>query len=65
MSKYNDLTVATTKMREGAEEVKDLDLFMAAVTITCERWFTEKGYPKHMQTKVMQEITEGFRVAEK
>ena len=65
MSKYTELQKGTTKMREGAEEVKDLDLFMAAVTITCERWFTEKGYPKHMQTKVMQEITEGFRVAEK
>lgn len=64
MSKYNDLQNATTKMREALEEVNELDVMLAAVFITMDRWLSERGVANHFKTKVARELWEGFKVQE-
>lgn len=64
MSKYNDLQKATTKMREALEEVNDLDLFIAAISISIDRWLSDRGVANHFKTKIVSEIWEGFKLQE-
>lgn len=64
MSKYNDLQKATTKMREALEEVNELDLFIAAISISIDRWLSDRGVANHFKTKVVSEIWEGFKLQE-
>lgn len=64
MSSYTKLTNATTKMREALEEVNELDVMLAAVFITMDRWLSEKGVANHFKTKVARELWEGFKVQE-
>lgn len=64
MSKYNELQKATTKMREALEEVNELDVMLAAVFITMDRWLSERGVANHFKTKVARELWEGFKVQE-
>lgn len=51
-------------MREALEEVNELDVMLAAVFITMDRWLSEKGVANHFKTKVARELWEGFKVQE-
>ena len=64
MSSYTKLQNATTKMKEALEDVNELDVMIAAVFITMDRWLSERGVANHFKTKVARELWEGFKVQE-
>ena len=64
MSSYTKLQNATTKMKEALEDVNELDVMLAAVFITMDRWLSDRGVANHFKTKVARELWEGFKVQE-